>query len=278
VGQHLRHAYGHDKKLVVVNKGPQEAGFRVCERCGAAKPSSEDWGIGSHPRPYKVPTWISRKYKIGKNCSGPARSVYLGHSFRTDLMLLRISCGAPIVCGSRDPWTFDCLATLAEGLSMGASRDLDIDPGELSANFRLMPPLSTELSESVMDLYMFDTASGGAGYAAMAGESLSRVLESTLTILERCKKKCERSCTACLRHYGNRYLHPRFDRHLASSLLRYAVNGTIPTAADVDVQVSQLTPLHGYLQLEGWKSQLNQKIDGVSVPLVIRHDREAIVV
>ena len=41
-------------------------------------------------------------------------------------------------------------------------------------------------------------------------------------LLTTCSGHCERSCTKCLRHYGNRFLHPRLDRRLGLQLLRYA--------------------------------------------------------
>jgi hypothetical protein len=110
---------------------------------------------------------------------------------------------------------------------LGAGLHLDIDPGELSSGFRLLPPRDNEKGQA--ELYLFDTSSGGAGYAAEAGAELPTVLERTAQLLLSCPAGCERSCHNCLRHYGNRFLHPQLDRRLAALCLEYARFGTMPT-------------------------------------------------
>ena len=48
VGNHLQYAYEQNRRLVIVNKGPEEKGFRVCESCGAAWPESQSTAIPAH--------------------------------------------------------------------------------------------------------------------------------------------------------------------------------------------------------------------------------------
>jgi hypothetical protein len=203
--------------------------------------------------------------------------VYLGHSFRTDLLLLRVPLRAPLSYGPRHRWLQDALRTTAEALSLGASRVLDVDPGELSAGYRLIPAASDEDQGAlgVADFYLFDTASGGAGYAAEAGDMLPRVLDEVLRLLEHCPRRCENSCTECLRHYGNRYWQERLDRFLAKDMLTYARYGTAPVVAEIEKQAWQLRPLERYLQLEGWQSEENAVVSGRRVPLVIRSEEAA---
>src|SRR5690606_8996022 len=125
------------------------------------------------------------------------------------------------------------------------------DPAELSAGFRLLPGLA-ELDGGVAEVYLYDTASGGAGYAADAGEELDAVLQRTADVLDHCPAGCERSCTKCLRHYGNRFLHGRLDRRLAADLLRYARHDELPAIQGAEQQASTLGPLRRFLELEGW--------------------------
>ena len=274
-GQHLQHAYEQNRRLVIVNKGPDENGFRICESCGAAWPEVQTSTStqGSHYRPFLLDRRVMFREKLQYKCSGPLHShpLYLGHSFLTDLLLLRITLGSPLTYDPRDPWLHDALRSTAEALSLAASIRLDIDPGELSAGYRLMPVLSEDKKGTLalVDIYLFDTASGGAGYAAEAGDLLPEILHETLTFLANCSERCERSCTKCLRHYGNRFWHKQLDRHLAIQLVEYARDGKMPSIPSILEQSHQLAPLQRYLELEGWQSTQNANIGGIQIPLLV---------
>jgi len=278
-GAYLRHAYEEDRSLVVVNRGPDNAGFRICSRCGAAKPETDSFPQPGHGRPFELSDYIMAGQRVGRYCMGPLhnQAVYLGHSFRTDLLLLRVPLHAPLSYDPRHRWLQDALRTTAEALSLGASRVLDVDPGELSAGYRLIPAVGDEDQGAlgIADFYLFDTASGGAGYAAEAGDMLPRVLDEVLRLLENCPRRCENSCTECLRHYGNRYWQERLDRFLAKDLLSYARLGTAPPVAPLERQSWQLRPLQRFLELEGWRSQENAVVAGVTVPLAIQSAENA---
>lgn len=256
-GLNLRHAYGEDVLLVVANKGKDAAGFSLCESCGGAWIDGEE-PEGSHLRPFLVPKHVLERDGATHKCSGEVRrGIFLVHDFRTDLLLLRGSFRHPMDFSPDQPWLYDALATLAEALALGASRHLDIDPGELSAGFRLLPGLSKG-DDGVAELYLFDTASGGAGYAAEAGVNLEQVLDVTERLLLDCPGNCERSCTKCLRHYGNRFLHSRLDRRLARELLKFFRTGVTPPIASTIEQSRTLSPLARFLELEGWTAETNQ--------------------
>ena len=182
-------------------------------------------------------------------CNGDVRrGLFLVHNFRTDLLLLRGAFRAPLNYQPGQPWINDALATLAEALALGASLHLDIDPGELSAGFRELPALA-DGDQGVAELYLFDTSSGGAGYAADAGEQLQQVLDKTEELLRECPGGCERSCTKCLRHYGNRFLHSRLDRRLGLRLLHFFRTGAVPPFASAVEQAWVLRPLKRFLEL-----------------------------
>jgi Lhr-like helicase len=250
-GSNLSHAYGEDVLLVVANKGKDSAGFSVCENCGGAWIDGEE-PDGSHLRPFLVPKHILDRDGAGVKCDGEVRrGLFLVHDFRTDLLLLRGAFRRPLGFQPEQPWLRDALTTLAEAIALGASLYLDIDPGELSAGFRLLPALA-DGDHGVAEIYLFDTASGGAGYAADAGEQLQQVLDRTEELLRVCPGQCDRSCTKCLRHYGNRFLHGRLDRRLALQLLRYFRTGEVPALAASSEQSRVLRPLARFLELEGW--------------------------
>jgi hypothetical protein len=120
----------------------------------------------------------------------------------------------------------------------------------------------------VAELFLYDTASGGAGYAAEAGEELAAVLDQTAELLRHCPAACERSCTKCLRHYGNRFLHARLDRRLGFALLRYAQHGEIPAISSPAQQARTLAPLAQFLTLEGWSVLTETEHGSVTIPLL----------
>jgi hypothetical protein len=264
-GENIEHTYEENRKLVVVNKGPDESGFVICEKCGAAGPGVD--GVeSSHYRPYLIAEWAQRKYRLSSRCNGVLRTnVYLGCSFRTDLLLIRETLRRPMRNDPRAPWYLDGLVTASEALAIAASRYLDIDPGDISANYRMMP---APTDESIVEFYLYDTTAGGAGYAAEVGGSITDVLSQTIALLENCT--CERSCNKCLRHYGNRYIHYHLDRHLAAQIIKYGISGAIPEVETAQTQTQRLQPLASFLELEGWKAKSNTSVDGVRVPLLVQ--------
>ncbi len=250
-GSHMEHAFGEDIVLVVANKGKDATGFSICEDCGAAWLDGDE-PAGLHERPFLLPDFVLAREKARGRCGGRVRrGLFLGHEFRTDLLLLRVRLGPPLDFSPDQPWLYDALATLAEALCLAASLQLDIDPVELSAGFRLLPAVPGQPGGEA-EIFLYDTSSGGAGYAADAGAALSAVLARAAELLEHCPANCERSCTRCLRHYGNRFLHDRLDRRLAATLLRYARTGEVPAALTAQQLATVLGPLRECLELEGW--------------------------
>lgn len=253
----LVYAYAQNHKFVEVNRGKQNTGFTVCESCGAMWLSGQE--EESHSRPYIT---LDGQYK----CRGKLRSsVYLGTSFRSDLLLIRASMQPSLHYSPTSPWLQDALRTITEALSLTASRELDVDPAEISAGYRYLP--LGENGQAQFDLYLFDTASGGAGYASEAGDEIGKILEKTLATLEHCPQDCQRSCTRCLRHYGNRFLHESLDRKLAAQLLRHLLYGEVPLILPVVEQRKQLAALQRFLELEGWDVQYGAE----QYPLIARN-------
>ncbi|MBS1853929.1 MAG: DEAD/DEAH box helicase [Acidobacteria bacterium] len=262
----LQYAHAEGVKLIVANKGQELEGFAVCEKCGAAWICDDKVPAKPHRRPFLVPHSVMMKEQAPPLCNGAIRrDIYLGHQFRTDILLLRLLLRPPMDFSPKQPWLYDALATFAESLAIGASLTLTIDPGELSSGFRLV---HLKDGTQAAEIYLFDTASGGAGYAFDAGENLEEVLAQVEQLLKVCPGECERSCTKCLRHYGNRFHHPRLDRRLGLKLLRYARFGEIPVFEGTVEQAKLLEPLARYIELEGWKVRRAGQKDGVVVPLL----------
>ncbi|MFC4653782.1 DEAD/DEAH box helicase [Rheinheimera marina] len=254
-GSNVSFTYATDQRLVTINWGKnkdQDSGFLVCTECGSASVFEQfNQSHVPHERPYKH---LGAK-DIPKQCSGELKRVLLGHDFVTDLLLLRLEIKAPLITDTTDPIALrvieDSLHTIVEALRLSASRhkQLDLDPSEFGAGFRIIPALKGETR--LVDLFLYDTLSGGAGYAEIAAKNLPEILKGTLSILEDCS--CDASCTECINHYHNQHIQSRFDRKLGAALLRYAIFGEAPVCSSPEAQAKDLSQLCSSLELDRFR-------------------------
>lgn len=272
VGTNADVTYAHNRRLVMVNKGDRDTnlGFSVCEKCGSASvydPKKPRMGL--HSRPYKVETRSG--VNVAEQCNGSFRQVFLGYQFKTDLLVLRINIKPPFVrrldVNISANVLNDALRTLSESLVLAASEFLDLDPSEFQAGYRLVRTGSEEMIRA--DVYLFDTLSGGAGYAELVGESIHDVLRLVMNRLKSCPANCDSSCTECLRHYQNQYWHVNLNRHLGLSLLRYMFDGTVPDYKSALEQHDILQALTRLLELDGEQCLTNVSEAATQIPLMI---------
>ncbi|TAX24987.1 DEAD/DEAH box helicase [Rhizobium leguminosarum] len=284
MGSHLGFVVATDRKLVTANRGQYSdtdghGGFWVCDKCGKA--STEEHLAGTHERPYKIEFSYSQP-KPNLRCNGIFQNVFLGHVFSTDLMLLRWQIAAPIISDTADAIQLrtleDALFTVAEGLRLAASRhqQLDLDPSEFGAGFRVVP--GDQPDTLSLDVYLYDTLSGGAGYAELASRHLDEILQSTLSLLEDCPAQCDGSCESCLRHYHNQHLKDRLDRRLGADLLRYGLSGEIPSERPPEEQAQSLSALKRLLELDGFKCSSMVEFGTAIIPLLVEKDGRSVAV
>lgn len=270
-GPHAYFTHATDQRLVTVNRGKRNShlgGFFVCTDCGAASVFDEySSNEGPHERPY-ISIGSSGTPRL---CSGEFKRVFLGYDFKTDLLVIRLKISDPVVTDTADKVSLqmleDALHTIAEALRLAASRhkQLDLDPSEFGSGFLVVPALQEEVR--TLDLFLYDTLSGGAGYAEIAARNLPEILEDTLVLLEGCN--CDTSCTECLNHFHNQHIQKRLDRHLGASLLRYAIHGEVPHCAPQNEQAATLSQLGALLELDGFCCTEGGVQD---VPLLVERD------
>jgi len=273
-GEHIEYTLALERHLIRMNKGASDgdhsSGFWVCEKCGYATP--QDPPQGAHTRPYKIE--FGKSGYAANQCNGEFQRVFLGHVFYTDLLLVRLKVLPPLLTNTHDQVALriieDALYSIAEGLRIAASRhpQLDLDPAEFGSGFRIVR--DPDGDSVALDIYLFDTLSGGAGYAELAASHLEEVLRDLLQLLEECPSKCDKSCPDCLRHFHNQYLQHRLDRRLGAALLRYSLTGDISIELDVKAQALSLKQLKRLLELDGYDCEGPTRIQGAEVPLVVR--------
>nr|BBH93040.1 hypothetical protein KTA_12390 [Thermogemmatispora argillosa] len=263
--------YKENQELLIVNAGPDGTGFTICRSCGAAVPGSNGLSLeGSsshaHPRPFLSLQYSnyckSRSYWYG----------YLGHIFRSDLLLLRLTLPGGTRYEVGRSWLADAAHTLAQALQLAATRLLDIQPGELRIGWNYTPTGDGVAVGRSIDFFLFDALAGGAGYATQVGQEIEQLLVIMQQILKECPEDCEQSCYRCLRNYGNRVLHHRLDRHLGTRLLQAIVEQRAPAAFSLTEQERQLVGLAQFLTLQGYRCQQPGRLAGQIVPLLVEDE------
>ena len=247
--EHISYKRRQDCMLTVVNRGPKNEGFEICKKCGAAYPTfGEDLSkrIGT---PYL-------KDAAGNNarCEHDfAHGMLLGSSFTTDMVLLEFdvakgetSVGDFSWSGVRSHWFSRATVSVAEALRLAAADILDIDFSELCVGSRRR----FRDDMAIADIYLYDSLSSGAGYSATLADPsmINMLINRAREILVGCS--CETACFNCLKHYGNRRVHGRLDRHAALDLLDYATHGKIPAALTREASIRALEPLKEALTVD----------------------------
>jgi ATP-dependent helicase YprA (DUF1998 family) len=215
--------------LMVTNLGVRKAGdpytgFLYCPACGRTEPAG--WADSQlkgprHRRPFPD------HGKLPELCDGRYRPIVLGHEFLTDIALFsfRLSPQLQVQLPAGSTVARIVLTTIAEALSIAAAHVLDVDAADIGGGHR------AALNEggargSEVEVFLYDTAPGGAGFVRSAARDPERLLQHALGVLEDCE--CSSSCYACLRSHKNRWDHADLDRHLGAAFLRHVLYGERP--------------------------------------------------
>ena len=242
------------QKLIVVNEGDpnspsDDVGFRVCSLCGKVLAEGEQ--ESAHSRDYY---FKGNGQPASHRCDGHFQRVFLGYDFTSDILLMRVTLNEPLRFDllsrrHRKP-VEDALQTLCEAITLSIGRVLDIDSREVSAGYRF----GNDGVSDFADIFIYDTLSGGAGYALQAKDSFVEIFDQAKQLLSDCN--CASSCENCLRHYGNRFTHFSLDRQLGLDLARYIESGEVPEELNIEQQKLVLAPLLEMIELAGWEYKI----------------------
>ena len=209
------------KHLLVSNTGPKKDGYTYCTKCGRieANAAHSHELHGSHLKPFP-------EDDDKRNCDGinPTRHLVLGTDFITDIALFSLRVHPPMSLKPGHTSTLVALRTVSEALAAAACQLLELEPGELMAEFRpaLTPAGTTGLEAEV---FLYDTLPGGAGFSTQLPKSPAELLQRALDHLTNCEERCDASCYRCLRSFKNKFEHRILDRHVGAQLLRFLIDG-----------------------------------------------------
>lgn len=237
--------------LLVTNRGPRDAGYDYCAFCGYIEPTAQPQSRVTTPHAMPTPS------KDTACKLRPVRNLVLGTKFRTDVLLVSIRVDEPLTLYPGLPSTDTALRTACEAIAAAACKRLDLEPGELRAEYR--PALTNAGKDGrEAEIFLYDTLPGGAGFSKRVGELAEEILTMALQVLDNCQGNCDCSCYRCLRNFKNKLEHGLLDRAVGAGLIRYLLDGTEPSLPLARVQSST------QLIYEDLK---RQEVDGLQVSL-----------
>ena len=258
--------------LLVSNTGPQRDGYTYCTSCGRIESSHEHEPKLNDPHRKPYPEGAERSICNNVN---PTRHIVLGTDFITDIALYSLHVESPISLQPGHSSTNVALRTVSEALALAACKILEIEGGEIMAEFR--PALTPEGKiGSEAEIFLYDTLSGGAGFSRLVAGFGQELLEEALRVLKACPEGCDASCYRCLRSYKNKFEHSLLDRHVGVELLEYLVTGRLPEFDQGRLHRSTVLLYHDLLrqELDGVKLELDAGLDwemeGLVAPILAR--------
>lgn len=208
------------KNLLVSNTGPNNDGYIYCVACGKIEASANDTRtlLGQHNKPFPDDNPI---------CQGGFKStIVLGTDFITDIGLFSIDLGKiRLLPGFYS--TDVALRTLCEALTKAGSILLEIEPGEIMAEYRPSLNAKGRTGEQV-EIFLYDTLPGGAGFSSQLVDRGVDLFTKALEIMIDCPEHCDNSCYRCLRSFKNKFEHILLDRHIGSELTQFILTGVVP--------------------------------------------------
>lgn len=240
----LKIANRYDEVITIINKGPESCGFTVCRKCGAAVAGNAGFAGTKIKSPYKM-------YGVCKH--DEIENVVLGHSFRTDMLVLQIEIDPNKIDTTQDGlWLRSATLSLAEALKLAASRVLDVEFNDIKVGNRIR----YYENKVYADIFLYDSLSSGAGYAFEIGNSLDEVFDATKELLKKCT--CESACHDCLKNFWNQRQQSLLNRKEAYDLLNWALEGKMPQVYSMEEQEKLLLPMKNIMVINDNKSTVSK--------------------
>jgi hypothetical protein len=167
----------------------------------------------------------------------------LGTDFITDIALFSMRVEAPLKLKPGYYPSDVALRTVSEALAKAASAILELEAGELMAEYR--PALTPAgLAGLEAEIFLYDTLPGGAGFSRQLASRGDELFQRALTILKACPEDCDSSCYRCLRSFKNKFEHGQLDRHVGAELVEFLLTDHVQPFSAARVAASTKVLLH----------------------------------
>lgn len=201
------------------SRGARGFGYAVCLRCGRA---ASETGLASEGAEVSFQkNGEHRRLRGGKESDGTARcpgsdgqftikrNLWLGGEEQTDIFQLRLK--HPTLPDLVIPE--DTAVSIVIALRSALSRALGVESQEIGWGVQN----NKEQGFGHRDVYLFDSAAGGAGYVSSAGLMIEELFKSAKEILDDCS--CDRACHSCLLDFGTQHHAEHLNRQAALAWL-----------------------------------------------------------
>lgn len=203
-----------DGVVMAMSRGTHGHGYAVCLSCGRAAAETDGPGPALPPARSLVGHRPLRKRRETMRCDGNDRAFSIqrhlafGFSRRTEVFELQLA----------DMPGEDVALTLAVALREALCRRIGIERDEVACDAGYAG------DGEVCSIWLFDTAAGGAGYAAATTVDVAGLLRDARGALECSNSGCERACPACLILRDTARFSGRLDRKAAATWLDTITN------------------------------------------------------
>ncbi|WP_421621996.1 DEAD/DEAH box helicase [Alkalilimnicola ehrlichii] len=211
-----RYRTSPDGQLFHYSDGAHGEGYSLCLRCGRADSVTIN---GERPKTLQS----HKRLQGGKRndreqmCPGNEEdwaildAVSLGATYTTEVfeLQLRGPDGKPI----RDKVTS---YTFAIALRRAFCSFIGIEEGEIGAT---VAESRDQDASPTVSVYLYDTASGGAGYSGQVAAYLPELVRRLKDHVLRCPNDCDSACQSCLLTYETQHHVDQLNRHAALALL-----------------------------------------------------------
>lgn len=212
-----RFRYSARGRVFVYTDGDFGDGFAVCLQCGrAASEHKESMDLPQALKDHKPMRGGMAAGSDGR-CRGNdktfaiRRRQWLGVARETDVWELQLRSA-----DDHSSPTHEAACSIAVALREALASRIGIEDREIG--WAVSPARVTETGEQTQSIVLYDTATGGAGFVAQAGEHLPTLMRRARKVLE-CPRECDRSCHACLLSYDTHHHVDRLDRYAGLSVL-----------------------------------------------------------
>ena len=170
--------------IIGVSRGPHGTGYAICMACGRAEPES---GVA-------IPLGPHRPLRAGRTtmrCDAAAdsftiqRELRLGYHRTTDVCEFQLA-------GVTEPGT---ATTVIVALREALTRQIGIERDEVGW---AVEQRQGREGVQTWSMFLFDTAAGGAGYAASATVNVPDLVAEACKVLECHNPHCDSACPSCL--------------------------------------------------------------------------------
>lgn len=196
-----------DGVVMAMSRGTHGHGYAVCLSCGRAAAETGGPGPVLPPARSLVGHKPLRKRRETMRCDGNDRTFSIqrhlafGFSRRTEVFELQLA----------DMPGEDVALTLAVALREALCHRIGIERDEVACDAGYAG------DGEVCSIWLFDTAAGGAGYAAATTVDVAGLLRDARGALECSNSGCERACPACLILRDTVRFAGRLDRKAAAA-------------------------------------------------------------